>query len=235
MAEAQMQPAKQDDYTRAEAEFGKLLRIMDRLRSPGGCPWDGEQTHASLMRYLIEESYEVVEAVEASAGIDHQLLQEELGDVLLQVVFHSRIAEESLSSREGDGFSIVEVLRGLNEKLERRHPHVFASEAVNLGEIVTRWEELKKQEKPERTSPFDGIPPHLPALALAEKTMSKANKGAVELPNLGSEAECESEEELGQLLFGIVQAANARGLDPERALRTFTRNLIEQETKRALP
>lgn len=210
----------------AGAEFERLVTIMDTLRSPGGCPWDGEQTHGSLLRYLIEEAYEVVEAIEAPGGIDRTLLKEELGDVLLQVVFHSRVAEETPVSQ--GGFSIVQVLSALNDKLERRHPHVFGSEEAATGaDVLTRWDELKKKEKPERTGPLDGIPPHLPALALAEKTLSKASKaGLLDLAEVADGADAATEEELGQQLFRLVAAAKARGLDPERALRSVTRGVI---------
>lgn len=212
-------------YAQAAQEFERLLHIMNRLRSPGGCPWDAEQTHRSLVRYLIEESYEVVEAIEAPGGVDFQLLREELGDVLLQVVFHGRVAQEA----EDVSFSVLDVIRALNEKLERRHPHVFADESAQIEDVTARWEELKKEEKPERTGPFDGIPPHLPALSLAEKTLSKADKGGVDLSARLADSphiSCENEEELGQLLFGLVQQARAKGLDPERALRSFTRSVI---------
>lgn len=214
------------EVTEVGKEFERLVAIMDTLRSPGGCPWDGQQTHQSLVRYLIEESYEVVEAIEAPDGVDRALLREELGDVLLQVVFHSRVAAET--AVEEGGFTILEVLRGLNEKLERRHPHVFGDEPADIEDVNARWEELKKQEKPERTSAFDGIPPHLPALALAEKVVSKAQKNGVELtvaPSL--EKPPQTEAELGQALFETVQRAKAAGLDPERALRTHARNIIE--------
>ena len=114
----------------AAEEFSRLIDIMDRLRAPGGCPWDREQTHESLVRYLIEESYEVVEAIESTDGVDFSLLREELGDVLLQVVFHALVAQEA----ERGGFGIADVVRGLNEKLLRRHPHVFTGQASPEGE-----------------------------------------------------------------------------------------------------
>ncbi|MEX3631121.1 YabN family protein [Rothia sp. LK2492] len=214
----------------AGSQFQRLVTIMDTLRSPGGCPWDGEQTHESLLRYLVEEAYEVVEAIEAPAGIDRALLKEELGDVLLQVVFHSRVAEETPA--EQGGFDIVQVLTALNDKLERRHPHVFGDEEAATGDdVLTRWDELKKKEKPERTGPLDGIPPHLPALALAEKTLSKASKaGLLDPEEMGAGSSFTTEEELGEHLLTLVAAAKSRGLDAERALRTATRNLIAQHS-----
>lgn len=210
----------------AEEEFARLLAIMDKLRSPGGCPWDGEQTHASLLKYLIEESYEVVEAVEAPGGIDRELLREELGDVLLQVVFHARVAAETPAS--AGGFTIAEVVRGLNDKLQRRHPHVFGDDSATIEDVNARWDELKKAEKPERTGALDGIPPHLPALALAEKTASKAAKAGIEVPSASPQQIPETEEELGRVLFEQVVAARNAGLDAERALRAYTRAFIAE-------
>ncbi|MDO4898441.1 MAG: MazG family protein [Rothia sp. (in: high G+C Gram-positive bacteria)] len=212
----------------AGAQFERLVKIMDTLRSPGGCPWDGEQTHQSLLRYLIEEAYEVVEAIEAPAGVDRALLKEELGDVLLQVVFHSRVAEET-SAADG-GFSIVEVLTALNDKLERRHPYVFGDEEAATGEdVLARWDDLKKKEKPERTGALDGIPPHLPALALAEKTISKASKaGLLDAHEVAGGQTFADEAELGEHFFSLAAAAKAQGFDPERALRTYTREIIKK-------
>ncbi len=212
----------------AAQEFARLVAVMDRLRSAGGCPWDAEQTHESLVRYLIEEAYEVIEAIEAPQGVNRNLLKEELGDVLLQVVFHARIAQETPGDER---FTVVDVIRGLNEKMERRHPHVFAGESSDIDDVVARWDELKNLEKPERTSAFDGIPPHLPALALAEKTLSKAEKSDIELATSSSSISCEevsTEEEMGALLFAAVRHARSQGIDPERALRAYTRGVIAQ-------
>lgn len=220
-------PRTPQDFALAGEEFTRLLTIMDALRSPGGCPWDAEQTHESLVRYLIEEAYEVVEAIEAPGGVDRQLLKEELGDVLLQVVFHARVAEETPVS--AGGFEIAQVLKGLNDKLERRHPHVFSSgdDAVTAGDVEARWEELKRKEKPERTGVFDGVPPHLPALALTEKVLSKAQKNGVSVEDLQAGFPVESaEERLGAELFAVVQRAKSQGLDAEKALRAYTRQLV---------
>ncbi len=221
-------PQHPSEPAEAGAAFTELVQLMDTLRSPGGCPWDAEQSHESLVRYLIEESYEVVEAIEQDSGVDYALLQEELGDVLLQVVFHARVAEEADPAQR---FTVADVVAGLNEKLRRRHPHVFAGESKDLNEVRKRWEELKQEEKPERTSIFDGIPPHLPALALAEKTLSKAAKGGVDVherKSMASSTTFTTEEELGEFLFDVVAGARAQGLDPERALRAATRRFIAE-------
>ena len=140
-------------------ELERAVEIMDRLRSPGGCPWDAEQTHRSLARYLLEETYEVLEAIETD---DAALLREELGDLLLQVLFHARLAEE-----EPDPFSIEDVARDLADKLVRRHPHVFeATNSSDAAEVNENWERQKIVEKG-RTSAVDGVPLAQPSLALA--------------------------------------------------------------------
>lgn len=229
---------------RTGQRFAELVAVMDRLRSPGGCAWDGQQTHQSLVRYLVEEAYEVVEAVEAievveaieaegGPGAGSELLVEELGDVLLQVVFHARIAQER--PRSDGGFDVDDVLEAITAKLVRRHPQVFDPRASGdvageqtLEQLHSRWEDLKRTEKPERTGPFDGIPPHLPALALAEKTLARARRHGLEsagpLPD-GAEGP-HTEAELGEALFELVRAASTRGLDAERALRGAARAYV---------
>ncbi|MCD1144848.1 MazG family protein [Kocuria sp. LUK] len=214
--------------------FAELVAVMDRLRSPGGCAWDGQQTHESLVRYLVEEAYEVVEAIEAEGGpaAHAELLVEELGDVLLQVVFHARVAQER--PRAEGGFDVADVLEALTAKLVRRHPHVFGPGAAGdaAGEhtpdqLHARWEELKTAEKPERTGPFDGIPPHLPGLALAEKALARARKHGLEPPAPPEDpAAPGTEEELGRTLLALVRDASARGLDAERALRAAVREYV---------
>ena len=217
---------------RTGQRFAELVAVMDRLRSPGGCGGDGQQTHESLVRYLVEEAYEVVEAVEAEGGpaAHAGLLVEELGDVLLQVVFHSRVAQER--PRAEGGFDVADVLEAITAKLVRRHPHVFGAGATGdvageqtLEQLHSRWEDLKRAEKPERTGPFDGIPPHLPALALAEKTLARARKHDLEpaVPAAEEPGGPRTEEELGEALFALVRSASARGLDAERALRGAAR------------
>ncbi len=183
---------------------------MDRLRSPGGCPWDAAQTHRSLAPYLLEETYETLEAIELG---DAALLREELGDLLLQVLFHARLAEEAV----GDGrFSIDEVAGDLVDKLIRRHPHVFADTSADTAEqVATNWDEIKKAEK-QRTSATDGIAMGQPALSLAAKLVSRAGKAGlpVELP---------AADAIGEKLFALVAEAVQAGIDPELALRETAR------------
>jgi len=190
---------------------------MDRLRSPGGCAWDAEQTHASLTRYLLEETYEVLEAIETH---DEHLLREELGDLLLQVLFHARIASE-----RPDGFDIDDVAGDLVDKLVRRHPHVFAqgslrpdngraSTAASASDLNETWEQQKIAEKG-RTSATDGVPIAQPALSLAAKLIARTNRA-------GLEAATPAEDDFGARLFDLVREAVAAGVDPEGALRRTT-------------
>ncbi len=196
----------------------ELVAVMDRLRSPGGCPWDARQTHRSLAEYLLEEAYETVEAIESG---DRDDLREELGDLLLQVVFHSRIAEEDAQ----DPWGIDEVARGIVAKLVRRHPHVFAAEdGVTTAEHVeSRWHELKAQEKG-RASVTEGIPEALPALLRASKILARSEHLDVPLPDVGDPLVAIADEEsLGDLLLVLVAASRARGWDAEAALRDAVR------------
>ena len=151
------------------SQLQHLREVMDRLRSPGGCPWDAEQTHESLLKYLLEESYEFIEAVEDG---NRQEMREELGDVLLQVFFHARMAEEHPS----DPFNVEDVAKGVAEKLIRRHPHVFSDVKVSgSAEVLENWEAQKAAEKG-RTSAVEGVPLSQPALALATKLIYRAQK-----------------------------------------------------------
>ncbi len=201
----------------------ELVAVMARLRGPGGCPWDAEQTHASLVPYVIEEAHELAEAVEAreDGRGDDAHLREELGDVLLQVVFHADIA------RAEGRFDVDDVARTLIAKLRRRHPHVFDDLAVDgVAEVVANWDAIKRAEKPEGSSALDGIPAGLPALARAEKTMSRARRAGLELPAAAVDAADPADEQaLGAALLGLVRTASDRGLDAERALRAATRAL----------
>ncbi|MEO0454654.1 MAG: nucleoside triphosphate pyrophosphohydrolase [Verrucomicrobiota bacterium] len=146
----------------------ELKSIVAKLRSPEGCPWDQEQTHESIRSQLIEETYEVIEAIDTKCD---QSLREELGDVLLHIVFHAQLAEER------NAFDLAEVAKGINEKLIRRHPHVFGEDqAEDSAAVLKKWDELKKLEKPERTSVLDGIPASLPSLMKAQELQKKAAK-----------------------------------------------------------
>jgi XTP/dITP diphosphohydrolase len=153
----------------ADSQLLRLTEVMDRLRSPGGCAWDAEQTHESLIKYLLEESYEFIDAIESKDRIG---MREELGDVLLQVYFHSRIAQDHPT----DPFSIEDVAKAIADKLISRHPHVFADVKVSdTDEIIENWEEIKAREKG-RTSAIDGIAMSQPALALVSKIIYRAEK-----------------------------------------------------------
>ncbi len=203
----------------------ELVAVMDRLRSPGGCPWDARQTHASLVEYLVEEAYEVIEAIEAD---DREALREELGDLLLQVVFHSRIAAED----SDHPWTIDDVADGIVAKLVRRHPHVFGDDTADSAEHVeSRWHELKAAEKG-RDSVTEGIPAALPGLMYAAKHLSRSSGLEVAVPGhpmaAASLAEFTDEEDLGEFLLGVVAEARARGWDAEAAVRSATRAHAER-------
>jgi XTP/dITP diphosphohydrolase len=188
----------------AAAALSRAVAVTDRLRSPGGCPWDAEQTHQSLTRYLLEESYETLDAI--SAG-DPVALREELGDLLFQVLFHARLAEESDAP-----FSVAEVAADLADKLTRRHPHVFADTAVTgSSEVEANWDAIKKAEK-QRSSVTEGIPLAQPSLALSAALIRRAVKAGVT-------AETPGGDEIGDRLFALAAESVAAGIDPELALR----------------
>lgn len=213
----------------------RLRAIMARLRAPDGCPWDREQTHASIKPQLIEECYEVLEAIDADAPDD---LCEELGDLLLQVVFHAQLAGET------GRFDFDDVATAIADKLVRRHPHVFGDvRADSSDEVLKHWDAIKKQEKPERTGPFDGVPRALPALMRAQEVQKKAAKTGFDWPDArgpmekireetaelavemaraqdGSLVGHELAEELGDLLFAVVNLARHQKLDAEQCLST---------------
>lgn len=216
--------------TLINSDFNDLISIMKRLRAPGGCPWDAEQTHESLTRYLLEEAYEVIEAIDNKSS-EH--LKEELGDLLLQPVFHAAIAEENGS------FTINDVIQTICDKLIRRHPHVFGEMKIaDSAAQIENWEKIKKEEKgEERKSAISGIPPGLPALLKAHKITEKAAR-------VGFDWECveqvkekvleemdefeeamasgdtdQMESELGDLLFAIVNLGRFVSINPEEALR----------------
>jgi XTP/dITP diphosphohydrolase len=208
-----------------------LVAVMDRLRSPGGCPWDAEQTHTSLLPYLLEEAYETVEAVEAGDLVG---LREELGDLLLQVVFHARLAAE----HPHDPWTVDEVADGVVTKLVSRHPHVFGDARTIEGtpdaaELEQSWDALKRREKG-RTSAVDGIPLAQPALALAAKLIARATRAGVAVPlpevDLGPVVEAAgslTDESLGDLLLALVARASAQGIDAEAALRGAARRYAD--------
>ncbi len=196
------------------SRLAELVAVMDRLRQE--CPWDREQTHRSLARYLLEECYETLEAIDTG---DAAHLQEELGDLLLQVVFHARIAAERLP--EEGGFTLEDVAGGIVDKLVHRHPHVFAGlEVADADEVDRNWEALKASEK-QRTGLLDGVPPALPALAYADKVLGRlARVGrSPELPATAGAS-------LGDDLLVLVARARAEGLDPEQELRDAVRRLV---------
>jgi XTP/dITP diphosphohydrolase len=204
------------------SELQRLVEVMDRLRSPGGCPWDAEQTHESLVKYLLEESYEFIDSVDAK---DREGMREELGDVLLQVYFHSRIAQDHPT----DPFSIEDVARAIADKLIRRHPHVFDGLQVSgTEEIIDNWEEIKAKEKG-RTSALDGVALAQPALPLVEKLLYRAEKYKVnvELTKYQSDKPA-TQESVGEALASIIAWARDNDIDPENALRLYGRQIAEQ-------
>jgi MazG family protein len=241
----------------AETPFETLLDIMARLRAPDGCPWDREQTLESLRRYLIEETYEAIDAIERK---DWNGLAEELGDVQLQIVFQSQIAKEN------GWFEIDDVLKHINEKLVRRHPHVFGAESADTaGAVLHRWEEIKAEEKRQAESSGEPTQDELgllaavsraqPAMLEAREISKKAARAGFEwrdadelVDKVGEEIEefrearaakdtDSTEDELGDLLFLLVNVARRSGVDPELALRRANRKFrdrfgyIEQELR----
>ena len=211
--------------------FAALVRTVSELRGPGGCPWDRRQTHQSLKRYAIEETYEVVDAIESAAA---DRLEDELGDLLLQVLLHAQIA------RESGEFDIAGVCGRINEKLRRRHPHVFGGlEVDGVDEVLHNWEQIKRAEpgNEDRSSVLDGVPRSLPALMRAEKLSKKAARTGFDWPNVEAivdklrEETAELEEavregdhdrtaaEIGDILFTVVNIARFQQVDPEEALR----------------
>jgi len=210
----------------SEQKFGsellRLVDVMDRLRSPGGCAWDAEQTHQSLIKYLLEESYEFIDAIESD---DRAGMREELGDVLLQVYFHSRIAQDHPT----DPFSIDDVAGVIADKLISRHPHVFEGlEVSGTEEIIENWEAIKAKEKG-RTSAIDGVAMSQPALPLMAKLIYRADKYGtpLKIPAFQSD-EIASEESVGKALASVIAWAYANDIDPESALRAQARAAIAE-------
>lgn len=217
----------------------KLADILSKLRAENGCPWDREQTHKSLKRNLIEESYELLEAIDDENYAD---MKEELGDVLLQVYFHAQIANES------EEFSIEDVAGEICEKLIRRHPHVFGDENIdNADDVVVRWEEIKKKEKKStRISAMDGVLSAQPSLMAAQQISKKAVKTGFEWPNYETLMECfmseidefreevekcdhdAMEDEFGDILFALVNIARWHKIDAEQALLRANKKFIKR-------
>ncbi|MEW5807484.1 MAG: nucleoside triphosphate pyrophosphohydrolase [Acidobacteriota bacterium] len=223
-----------------KADFQELVHIMERLREPGGCPWDREQTLETLKDFLIEEAYEVLEAIN-NRDLAH--LKEELGDLLYQILFISRIAEEE------NQFDIHDVVSGIADKMKRRHPHVFGTEDLRTAEhVLERWEEIKMEEKNGHvnSSTLAGIPAALPALQKAKRIsekvarvgfdwetvtdiMEKLNEEVSELSDsIQHEDFSRSEEEIGDLLFVIVNVGRRLGIDPEVALQRSNMKFIKR-------
>lgn len=192
-----------------------LLEVMAKLRSPDGCPWDREQDHRSLRFHAVEEVYELIDAIEA--GDDHEML-EELGDLLLQVVFHCQLAAER------GAFDFERVAKTINDKLIRRHPHVFGDVKVKgVDEVWTNWEQIKRAEKAgthrERVSGLDGIPKHLPALMRTEKLVKKARKHGLLIQQIGDHGKKPGRSAVARKLFELAAYAQSRGWSPEALLR----------------
>jgi len=236
-------------YPSGMEPINELKQIVARLRGPGGCPWDQEQTHESIRAQLLEECYEALEAIDEKNDI---LLKEELGDVLLHIVFHAQLAEER------GVFNLEEVARGISDKLVRRHPHVFGEDKLTTSDqVLKRWDELKKLEKPERKGALAGIPPILPALMQAQEVQKKAAKVGFDWKELKpvlqkvreemDELEQELKflekqpdpsiltgpvaEELGDLLFSVVNLSRHLKLDAEQCCRDATSKFVRRFEK----
>jgi len=209
---------------------------MARLRAPDGCPWDQEQTHATLVRCLIDEVSELIDTIDRN---DLPHMREELGDVLIQVVFHARLAEEA------GLFNFDDVARDINEKLVRRHPHVFGADKLQTSEqVLVQWEVIKATEKkngPKPSSVFKNLPPRLPALMFAEavwKQIAKKNLPvgkSVDSAQVAALSPHLTEEQLGRMLFELTAAAQAKGLDPEDALRKHANQVMRDVEARLQP
>ena len=200
-------------YDMPGARLLDLVATMDRLRSPGGCPWDAEQTHDSLAKYLVEETYEALDAIETA---DLAALRDELGDVLLQVVFHARVAQER---DDETAWTIDDVAGRIVEKLVRRHPHVFGDVRVTgAAEVATNWDDIKKAERDDDAGPFDHVPLGQPALSLAAALQRKAERAGISADH--------AEDSLAGELWSLVARFRAAGVDPEAALRRVAREFV---------
>jgi XTP/dITP diphosphohydrolase len=208
------------------AAIDDLLRIMARLRSPTGCPWDREQNHRTLRFHAVEEVYELLDAIED--GDDHEMV-EELGDLLLQVIFHCQLA------RERGAFDFPQVARYIADKLVRRHPHVFGDAVARTVDMVwAQWDQIKRAEKKgtrhERTSALDGIPRRLPSLLRVEKLVKKARKAGL-LPKPACRPTPRTQAALARALFDLASQAQSRGWSAEELLRTEAKR-VERTLRR---
>ncbi len=209
-----------------------LRQTIARLRGPGGCPWDQEQTHATLVRCLIDEVSELIDTIDR---LDLPHMREELGDVLIQVIFHAQLAEEA------GHFDLEAVAREVNEKLIRRHPHVFGEGRLDTSEqVLVQWEQIKAQEKKHgapTSKIFKNLPPRLPALMFAEAVWKQVEKKRLPADGVVDTAQVEAlgrqltAESLGRMLFEITAASRAHGLDPEEALRLHATKVMQTVEK----
>jgi MazG family protein len=219
------------------SELQRLMEIMAHLRGPEGCPWDQEQTHETLTRCLVEEVSETLEAIDEK---DMELLEEELGDLLLQVVFHAQIAKEN------GNFDMEDIARGISNKLVRRHPHVFGDEKGTIDQadqVVDRWEQVKAEEKKQKgesgdnSTIFKKLPPRLPALLFAYDIYKRAENANVHTKMTLTEKKIDllsqdlDEEKAGRALFELVAACRKSGLDPEASLRSFASKQMKEIEK----
>ena len=248
VSDAGERPLKLEALTAADARFvvfppvdpyvdlasvAAISRIADRLRAPDGCPWDREQTHASLRPHLLEEAYEALEALDSG---NLERLRDELGDLLFQVAIHAQLAHE-----EG-AFDIADVARRLGDKLVRRHPHVFKGLAIEGGDLLAQWERIKREERAEapehadgKQSVLGGVPKGLPALFAAERLQERAARVRLVPPRIDLPVDVDDPEFLGELLFDLVGAAREQGFDAEAALREanerFMRHVARVEAR----
>jgi tetrapyrrole methylase family protein/MazG family protein len=207
-------------------EFARLIEIIARLRGPDGCPWDKKQTHVSLREYLLQESYEVLEALDEA---DYKKLCQEMGDLLLQIMLHSQIASEDHE------FTLQDVLHNINTKLIRRHPHVFGKTRVaDADEVSHNWEAIKKGERSPESSMLESVPKHMPALAYSQEIQRRVAQVGFDWENIdgvieklteevkelqNAENQAERSDEFGDLFFTLVNIARRMGIDPEVSLR----------------
>jgi uncharacterized protein YabN with tetrapyrrole methylase and pyrophosphatase domain len=199
-----------------------LAEVAQRLRSPDGCPWDREQTHASLRPLLLEEVYEAMDAIDSG---DPAALREELGDLLFHVVIHAQLASEA------GAFDLAAVARAAGEKLVRRHPHVFGGAELD-GDLLGQWERIKREERADKGTPeqsiLDGVPSTLPALYAAERMLDRAARVGILPARIDLPLDVDDADQLGELLFDLAALAREQGLEPEDALRRATRRFRDR-------